>query len=98
MTNDESMTNDQMTKPLKLRVERNRASDELMQRVPQSADSVQLQAKWEVAQRDFRTWHLWSLLLNMVTIALVTVAMAMCAALPGNLPATPTVPGSAAAA
>jgi hypothetical protein len=36
------------------------------------------------ARKDFGTWHLWSLLLNMVTIGLVTVAMALAAQLPGD--------------
>jgi acyl-phosphate glycerol 3-phosphate acyltransferase len=39
------------------------------------------------ARTDFATWHLYSLLLNLVTVALVTVAMALAARLPNPVPA-----------
>jgi acyl-phosphate glycerol 3-phosphate acyltransferase len=43
------------------------------------------------AKTDFATWHTYSLILNFVTLALVTVAMALAARLPE--PATPILQG-----
>jgi acyl phosphate:glycerol-3-phosphate acyltransferase len=76
-----------------LRHARNEASDNLMQQLKWSAaapgdpaaTSAVAQAREASAavRKDFGTWHLWSLLLNMVTIVLVAVAMALTAQLPG---------------
>jgi acyl phosphate:glycerol-3-phosphate acyltransferase len=90
-----------------LRVERNAASDRLLEstgsKLPvapnganhkvaneqpmlhgsTSSEIEELQAKWDSARAEFGRWHLWSLLLNMVTIGLVTIAMALA----GHLPA-----------
>jgi hypothetical protein len=47
--------------------------------------SGQLKAEWDSARgNEFATWHLWSLLLNFLTILLVTIAMALTAQLPGD--------------
>jgi hypothetical protein len=40
--------------------------------------------KYEAARTEFGRWHLWSLVLNFVTIILVTIAMALAAQLPAE--------------
>jgi acyl phosphate:glycerol-3-phosphate acyltransferase len=75
-----------------LRLARNDASDNLMQQLKWSAAAPgDPAAKAAVdkaretsasVRKDFGTWHLWSLLLNMVTIVLVTIAMALTVQLP----------------
>lgn len=77
-----------------LRVQRNDASDKLMERLEaakttpgEAATAAVATARDESAgvRRDFATWHLWSLLLNMVTILLVGVSLALAAHLPERL-------------
>jgi glycerol-3-phosphate acyltransferase PlsY len=88
-----------------LRDGRNLASDRLMQQLKDKGGSAGSKAIEEAsgqalaARQDFTTWHLWSLLLNMVTIGLVTAAMAQTAFLPAGANRTPkpTDPGQAAA-
>jgi glycerol-3-phosphate acyltransferase PlsY len=82
-----------------LRHTRNQASDQLMQDLKWAAAAPsdpaakaavdQAQAASDAARKDFGTWHLWSLLLNMITIVLVTVAMALTAQLPGRVVLAP---------
>ena len=43
----------------------------------------------DAARLDFNHWHLYSLLANFATLALVTVAMALAAQLPGVEPPSP---------
>src|SRR5438132_1633108 len=72
-----------------LRHQRNEASDDLMKQLTwhkaapsdPAAQKAEEDARTHSAavRKDFGTWHLWSLLLNMLTIALVTVAMGMTA-------------------
>jgi acyl-phosphate glycerol 3-phosphate acyltransferase len=92
-----------------LRHTRNETSDLLMellqkkevelQRGPESSDTAKalegVRAQAVAARNNFAMWHLWSLLLNMVTIGLVTVAMAQTALLPESKApaASPTEPG-----
>ena len=47
------------------------------------ADAIQ-------ARKEFGTWHLYSLAQNFVTLGLVTVAMALAAQLPANVPTPPS--------
>jgi acyl phosphate:glycerol-3-phosphate acyltransferase len=49
-----------------------------------------------VARADFARWHMYSLSLSLLTVALVTVAMALAAYLPGRRFANPAVPGASA--
>jgi acyl phosphate:glycerol-3-phosphate acyltransferase len=67
-----------------LRVGRNEAGDQLMRKMvtPNATGAAEARAHFEAARDDFVMWHLWSLLLNMVTIVLVTIAMALAAQLP----------------
>ncbi|HYV35892.1 MAG TPA: glycerol-3-phosphate 1-O-acyltransferase PlsY [Gemmataceae bacterium] len=71
-----------------LRHARNAASDDLMAvaNTPASSAMIVAAARAQVdnTRQEFATWHLWSLLLNMVTIGLVTAAMALTAQLPPN--------------
>jgi hypothetical protein len=88
-----------------LRHVRNQASDQVMQDLKWAAaapsDPVAMKAVDEAraasaaARKDFASWHVLSLMLNMVTIALVTVAMALTAQLPpGSLPITVKKPSA----
>jgi glycerol-3-phosphate acyltransferase PlsY len=66
----------------KLRVERGQLTDKVLEAAPNFTA-----ADYEAAIRmraDFGRWHTYSLLLNLATIALVTVAMAMTARLPSS--------------
>ena len=67
-----------------LRVVRNETSDQLMEKLKTPGDPGLAEARkqQEAARHDFAVWHVWSLLLNMVTILLVTPAMALAAQLP----------------
>jgi acyl-phosphate glycerol 3-phosphate acyltransferase len=68
-----------------LRQTRNAAADVLIEKLktPAWSEVPQERANWEAAKSEFARWHLWSLSLNMVTIVLVGLAMAMTIALPG---------------
>ena len=68
-----------------LRHARNATSDLVMRQASASPamQSGAAKTEWESAKAEFATWHLWSLLLNFVTILLVTIAMALTAQLPG---------------
>jgi glycerol-3-phosphate acyltransferase PlsY len=96
-----------------LRHTRNECSDLLMEKLQEKEVELQrgkessatakaldeARAQAAAARSDFTMWHLWSLLLNMVTIGLVTVAMAQTALLPeskkpaAGAPAAPQEPG-----
>jgi acyl phosphate:glycerol-3-phosphate acyltransferase len=71
-----------------VRQARNEASDRLMEKLHVQGGSVsaptvdEARAHVVAVRREFATWHLWSLLLNLLTIGLVTVAMAQTALLP----------------
>jgi acyl-phosphate glycerol 3-phosphate acyltransferase len=75
-----------------LRYARNDASDNLLQQLkwanaaPGDAAAKtavnEARTSAESVRKDFGIWHLWSLLLNMVTIVLVTVGMALTIQLP----------------
>ena len=69
-----------------LRHGRNEASDRLLEKLKTNSPGLpnveEIRAEVVAVRREFTTWHLWSLLLNMVTIGLVTVAMAQAALLP----------------
>lgn len=65
-----------------LRVPRNDLSDEVLRSAAPSAELVQKATDARIA---FGRWHLYSLLVNFVTILLVTIAMALAAALPGSV-------------
>jgi acyl phosphate:glycerol-3-phosphate acyltransferase len=65
-----------------LRVVRNQAADQLMQSGATAHGADQLRAGWDAARQEFASWHVVSLLLNLGTIGLVTVAMALAAQLP----------------
>jgi glycerol-3-phosphate acyltransferase PlsY len=71
-----------------LRNARNEASDRWMAILkagaPNTVETVETKQQVVNTRQEFVTWHLWSLLLNFVTIALVTVAMAQTAMLPAN--------------
>jgi acyl-phosphate glycerol 3-phosphate acyltransferase len=77
-----------------LRHKRNEASDALLARlradksfgITNGREAEALRHEAVAARQEFGVWHLWSLLLNMVTILLVTIAMALAAQLPA--PAT----------
>jgi acyl phosphate:glycerol-3-phosphate acyltransferase len=73
-----------------LRVVRNAASDELLQTATvETGATTQAHNQFEKARQEFFQWHLWSLLLNMVTILLVAIAMALTAQLPCEHPVSP---------
>jgi hypothetical protein len=76
-----------------LRHDRNVAADQLMEKLKTDSSALpplqDLQAQVVDVRADFARWHLWSLLLNMVTIALVTLAMALTAMLPESKKPTP---------
>jgi acyl-phosphate glycerol 3-phosphate acyltransferase len=84
-----------------LRHARNDASDQLMTKLasgqPAATSLDQLRAEVVAVRGEFAKWHLWSLLLNMVTIALVTVAMAQAALLPESKKHGPAKPERKAA-
>jgi acyl-phosphate glycerol 3-phosphate acyltransferase len=63
-----------------LRETRSKTTDEVLASSQPTAE--QLKAA-EEARADFGRWHFYSLMLNFVTVALVTVAMALTAVLPG---------------
>jgi acyl phosphate:glycerol-3-phosphate acyltransferase len=65
-----------------LRVVRNEAGDQLMHKMAKSEASDTDKVRFHETRQLFATLHLCSLLLNMVTILLVTMAMAMAAQLP----------------
>ena len=69
-----------------LRRLQNEASDRVLStaRLTDRPTVAEAKAKYEAARKDFGNWHLWSLLLNFVTIILVTIAMALAAQLPGT--------------
>jgi hypothetical protein len=68
----------------RLRVERSKASDAVLTSEAPSAEQV---AAADAARAQFGTWHTYSLFANFGTLALVTAAMAMAAALPPRGPA-----------
>jgi acyl-phosphate glycerol 3-phosphate acyltransferase len=70
-----------------LRDVRNQAVDQELRHG--SADHEQLTAAAKAARAEFGRWHLYSLLLNFLTVILVTVAMALTARLPERPPAEP---------
>jgi glycerol-3-phosphate acyltransferase PlsY len=64
-----------------LRTARNHASDEVLRNAQPSSDIL---AKANEVRADFGRWHGYSLMDNMVTILLVTIAMALAAWLPAS--------------
>lgn len=64
-----------------LRIPRDEQTDALLATAAPSPGQI---ADTEAARRVFVQWHLVSLLLNMITLGLVTVAMALTARLPGG--------------
>jgi hypothetical protein len=70
----------------RLRVERSKASDAVLTSASPSAERV---AAADAARATFGTWHTYSLFANFGTLALVTAAMAMAAALPPRDPYRP---------
>ncbi len=71
-----------------LRVDRNEATDRLL---VATTPSDQLVAEAERARSTFGAWHGISVLVNLVTLVLVTIALAMAAKLPESSP-TPASP------
>jgi acyl-phosphate glycerol 3-phosphate acyltransferase len=70
-----------------LRVQRDNATDDYLRWVDPkdpatTNNSSPLQQETEKLRNDFRTWHNYSLMVNMLTLALVTVAMLLAGALP----------------
>jgi hypothetical protein len=76
-------------KVTELRAERNEAVDRVLQGSAPQAKDVEEAAR---LAEDFVRWHLYSLFLNFGTVALVTVAMALAARLPGGVPARELAP------
>jgi acyl phosphate:glycerol-3-phosphate acyltransferase len=64
------------------RIPRNRTFDAMVSLSPPRDEDVRAAVS---ARKDFIQWHLYSLGLNMVTVLLVTIAMAQAANLPGTL-------------
>lgn len=83
-----------------LRDARNAATDRLIAKLktepPTSKDVEEARAEAVAVRHDFTVWHLWSLLLNMITIVLVAVAMAQTAFLPEMRRATSSQASGAA--
>jgi acyl-phosphate glycerol 3-phosphate acyltransferase len=71
-----------------LRVPRNDATDVVLSSPSPTADEIN---EAETARANFGRWHGYSLLLNMITLLLVTVTMALAAALPSG-PVSLTAP------
>lgn len=69
-----------------LRQPRNDLTDEVLRDFMPGPELIQ---KAEEARATFGRWHGYSLMVNMATILLVTVAMALAAQLPGNPPRQP---------
>jgi len=76
-----------------LRIERNKANDALRTQtaakklsIPLHGDLDKAKQAAEEARVEFGRWHVYSLMLNFVTVGLVTVAMALAAFLPGARP------------
>ena len=65
-----------------LRAPRNEAVDTFLQSPPQAEAQARTEAL--AAKREFGTWHLFSVLLNLGTVVLVTAGMALAAQLPGS--------------
>jgi acyl-phosphate glycerol 3-phosphate acyltransferase len=74
-----------------LRQDQNGLADRLLDKIrgaPAIADTAARQdverarADYDAKHHEFVVWHLWSLLLNMVTVLLVTITMALAAQLP----------------
>jgi acyl phosphate:glycerol-3-phosphate acyltransferase len=67
-----------------MRVVRNEAGDQVLHKMAtrDAPDEAKARANFDAARHEFFMWHLWSLLLNMVTVLLVTIAMALAAQLP----------------
>src|SRR5262249_35161326 len=63
---------------------RNKAADQELQHG--SADHEQLAAVAKAARAEFGRWHFYSLMLNFLTVILVSVAMALTARLPERPP------------
>jgi acyl phosphate:glycerol-3-phosphate acyltransferase len=57
-----------------LRVVRNQAADQLLLHRQTAQPVEQFQASWDAAKKEFAGWHVVSLLLNMVTIAMALAA------------------------
>jgi acyl-phosphate glycerol 3-phosphate acyltransferase len=72
-----------------LRDARNKAVDAEHAAAP-SGERAALTAAAESARADFTRWHAYSLSLNLVTVLLVTVAMALAARLPNGAAPAPT--------
>jgi hypothetical protein len=70
-----------------LRDLRNQAVDEQLR--SGSANQEHFAAVAKLARAEFGRWHLYSLLLNFVTVILVAVAMALTACLPARPPTQP---------
>lgn len=73
-----------------LRVERSAKSDAVLFGGQTSPEAVQAA---DQVRAEFGKWHGYSLLVNLATIALVTVAMALAAQLPAPVPRPVTEPG-----
>src|SRR5262249_54505990 len=78
-----------------LRVERNEASDAYLfnkasrdskPHVQAAAVGANFKAEADTLRAEFARWHLYSLVLNLGTVLLVTVAMALAAQLPNSSP------------
>jgi len=69
-------------------VPRDEQTDKILATAEPSAAQI---AEAEAARRAFVQWHLVSLLFNMLTLGLVTVAMALAARLPTDPSADPGV-------
>jgi hypothetical protein len=68
-----------------LRGPRNRATDAVLMSSSPTSDEI---SQADAARADFIHWHGYSLSLNMITLLLVTLAMAMVGALPPSFTAT----------
>ena len=75
-----------------LRARRAKISDAVLLSASPSQESVRTA---DAARKDFGTWHTWSLLVNLLTLAVVTAAMVLAAWLPAG-DARPAEPAPAA--
>jgi acyl-phosphate glycerol 3-phosphate acyltransferase len=84
-----------------LRLARNAAGDRLMEKLKTNSPALpsvdEIRGEVVAVRGQFTTWHLWSLLLNMVTVGLVTAAMAQTAMLPESKRAAAAEPARTAA-
>lgn len=73
------------------RIPRNELSDEVLKSAAPTPEQVQ---KASDARADFGRWHLYSLMVNFLTIILVTIAMALAAQLPVAASASEPAPAT----